>query len=76
VDHRNAVTSHVRAYQVARSIDSVLKPKGVGVVIKATHHRMSTRDVHKHGADLVTSHMLGCFRESPLMRQELLASTN
>jgi GTP cyclohydrolase I len=58
--------------QIANTISDVLKPQGVGVVIKATHHCMTTRGVHKTGTDLVTSRMLGCFRDSPLTRQEFL----
>ena len=43
------------------------------MVIKATHHCMSTRGVHKHGTDLVTSRMLGAFRNNPMTRQEFMA---
>src|SRR6476620_679474 len=57
----------------ANTIDEVLKPQGVGVILKATHHCMTTRGVHKPDTDLVTSRMLGCFRDSPLTRQELLS---
>jgi len=59
--------------QIANTIDEVLKPKGVGVILKATHHCMTTRGVHKPDTDLVTSRMLGCFRNSPLTRQEFLS---
>jgi GTP cyclohydrolase I len=59
--------------QIANAIDAVMKPQGVGVVIKATHHCMTARGVRKPGSDLVTSRMLGCFRDNPLMRQEFLA---
>lgn len=59
--------------QVANTIEQVLRPKGVGVVIKATHHCMTTRGINKQGTDLVTSRMLGCFRENPLTRQEFLS---
>ena len=59
--------------QVANTIEHVLKPKGIGVVIKATHHCMTTRGINKQGADLVTSRMLGCFRENPMTRQEFLS---
>ena len=59
--------------QIANTINDVLKPQGVGVVIKAHHHCMSTRGVHKHDSDLVTSRMLGCFRDNAITRQELLA---
>ena len=59
--------------QIANTINDVLKPQGVGVVIKAQHHCMSTRGVHKHDSDLVTSRMLGCFRENAMTRQEFLS---
>jgi len=59
--------------QIANTINDVLKPEGVGVVVKATHHCMTTRGVHKPGSDLVTSRMLGCFRENPITRQEFLS---
>ncbi len=59
--------------QIANVIDKVLNPLGVAVVIKATHHCMTTRGVHKHGTDLVTSRMLGCFRDNPITRQEFLS---
>lgn len=59
--------------QIANAIESALQPKGVGVIIKATHHCMTTRGVHKPDADLVTSRMLGCFRDDPIRRQELLS---
>jgi GTP cyclohydrolase I len=58
--------------QIANSIEEALKPQGVGVIIKATHHCMTTRGVHKTDTDLVTSRMLGVFRENALTRQELL----
>ncbi|HEX4892496.1 MAG TPA: GTP cyclohydrolase I FolE [Hyphomicrobiaceae bacterium] len=59
--------------QIANTINDVLKPQGVGVVIKAKHHCMSTRGVQKPGSDLVTSRMLGCFRDNAMTRQEFLA---
>jgi len=58
--------------QIANTINDVLKPQGVGVIIKATHHCMTTRGVHKPGTDLVTSRMLGCFRDNALTRHEFL----
>jgi GTP cyclohydrolase I len=51
--------------QIADVIEKVLQPQGVAVVIKATHGCMTTRGVHKHGVTLVTSRMLGCFRDNP-----------
>ena len=58
--------------QIANVIEDVLRPQGVGVVIKAVHHCMTTRGVHKPGTDLVTSRMLGSFRDNALTRQEFL----
>ena len=60
------------AAQIADTIDKVLKPKGVAVVVKATHHCMTTRGVHKPDTDLVTSRMLGCFRDNPQLRQDFM----
>jgi GTP cyclohydrolase I len=59
--------------QIANTIEHVLKPKGTAVVIKATHHCMTTRGINKQGSDLVTSRMLGCFRENPMTRQEFVS---
>jgi GTP cyclohydrolase I len=61
--------------QIANTIDTGLKPRGVGVIIRASHHCMTTRGVHKPDADLVTSRMLGCFRDDPQLRQEFLGLT-
>jgi GTP cyclohydrolase IA len=61
--------------QIANTIDEVLKPHGVGVVVKAVHHCMTTRGVHKPGTSLVTSRMLGCFRDNPQLRQQFLGMT-
>ena len=58
--------------QIADTIDRILKPKGVAVVIKASHHCMTTRGVHKPDTDLVTSRMLGCFRDYGQLRQEFM----
>ena len=59
--------------QIANTINDVLKPQGVGVIIKASHHCMTTRGVNKPDSDLVTSRMLGCFRDNALTRQEFLS---
>jgi len=61
--------------QIANTIDEVLKPHGVGVVVKALHHCMTTRGVHKPDTSLVTSRMLGCFRDNPQLRQQFLGMT-
>jgi GTP cyclohydrolase I len=59
--------------QIANTINDVLEPRGVAVVIEATHQCMTTRGIHKPGASLVTSRMLGAFREDPTTRREFLA---
>ena len=59
--------------QIADTIDEVLQPRGVGVVIEAGHQCMSTRGVHKPGVSMVTSRMLGAFRDDPSTRRELMA---
>jgi GTP cyclohydrolase I len=59
--------------QVANTINDVLKPKGVAVVIEAAHQCMTTRGVHKPGVTMVTSRMLGAFRDDPSTRREFLA---
>ncbi|MEM6670582.1 MAG: GTP cyclohydrolase I FolE [Pseudomonadota bacterium] len=58
--------------QIAQSIAGVLKPKGVAVVIEGEHHCMSTRGVHKPGVSMVTSKMLGAFRDNLSTRKEFL----
>lgn len=59
--------------QIAHCIQKVLEPKGVAVVIKAAHQCMTTRGVHKQGVTMITSTMLGEFRENPLTRREFLS---
>ena len=59
--------------QIANCIQEVLEPKGVAVVIEATHQCMTTRGVHKPGVTMVTSTMLGDFRKNPLTRREFLS---
>lgn len=58
--------------QIARCIQDVLQPKGVGVVIVAKHECMTTRGVHKTGVSMVTSKLMGSFREDALTRAEFL----
>lgn len=59
--------------QIANAIDTELQPLGVAVVIEASHHCMSTRGVHKTGVSMVTSRMLGSFRDDAMTRREFLA---
>jgi GTP cyclohydrolase I len=58
--------------QIANCIQSVLEPRGVACVIEATHQCMTTRGVHKHGVSMVTSTLLGAFRNDPMTRREFL----
>src|SRR3546814_15769091 len=58
--------------QIARCIQSVLKPQGVGVVVVAQHQCMTTRGIHKRGVSMVTSKMLGSFRDDARTSAELL----
>ena len=59
--------------QIANAIDEVLKPKGVAVVVEASHQCMTTRGVHKSGVGMVTSRMLGVLRDDPTTRREFLS---
>jgi GTP cyclohydrolase IA len=59
--------------QIANTLDDVLRPKGVAVVIEAAHECMTTRGVHKPGVHMVTSRMLGVFRTDPTTRREVLS---
>ena len=59
--------------QIAHCIQNVLEPKGLAVVIEATHQCMTTRGVHKPGVTMVTSSMSGDFRKNPLTRREFLS---
>jgi GTP cyclohydrolase I len=58
--------------QIANCIQEVLKPKGVGVVIDASHQCMTTRGIHKSDVSMVTSQMLGTFRKDARTRDEFL----
>lgn len=59
--------------QIADTINEVLKPKGVAVIIEAAHQCMTTRGIKKPGTVTITSRMLGCFRTDPATRSEFLA---
>jgi GTP cyclohydrolase I len=70
--HRLQIQEKLTA-QIANIINEVLQPKGVGVIIDASHQCMTTRGIHKPGMSMVTSHMLGTFRSDPRTRREFLA---
>jgi GTP cyclohydrolase I len=60
--------------EIAGCLQNVLKPRGVGVVVEATHQCMTTRGVHKRGVTMITSQMLGIFRTRQETRQEFLTA--
>ena len=65
-------TQETMTAQIADTIDRVLKPKGVAIVIDAAHQCMSSRGVHKTETSTVTSRMLGAFRDNPKSRMEFM----
>tara|TARA_B100001113_G_scaffold198936_1_gene162945 strand:+ start:893 stop:1483 length:591 start_codon:yes stop_codon:yes gene_type:complete len=65
-------TQETMTAQIADTINDVLQPKGVAVVIDAEHQCMSSRGVHKHGSTTITSRMIGVFRENQKSRMEFL----
>jgi GTP cyclohydrolase I len=70
--HRLQIQEKLTA-QIANTIHEVLQPLGTAVIIEAAHECMTTRGVHKTGVSMVTSRMLGAFRDDPTTRRELLA---
>jgi GTP cyclohydrolase IA len=62
--------------EIAKCLDGVLKPAGVGVVVEAVHECMTTRGVHKTGVTMATSYMQGIFRTQAKTRQEFLSAIN
>lgn len=62
--------------QIANTINSILEPQGVAVIIEAGHQCMTTRGVHRPGVGMVTSKMLGVFRDNSDTRRELLSMLN
>jgi len=70
--HRLQIQEKLTA-QIANTIQDVLQPLGTAVIIEAAHECMTTRGVHKTGVSMVTSRMLGVFRDDPATRRELLS---
>jgi GTP cyclohydrolase I len=60
--------------EIAGCLEAVLRPYGVAVVVEAAHQCMTTRGVHKTGVSMVTSRMLGAFRDQAQTRAEFLAA--
>ena len=59
--------------QIANSLNDILQPKGVAVVVEATHMCMTMRGVQKNGTIMQTSKLLGLFRSDPRTRQEFMS---
>jgi GTP cyclohydrolase I len=70
--HRLQIQEKMTA-QIADTLQDVLQPRGVAVVVEAVHHCMTTRGVHKTNVSMVTSRMLGAFRDNGETRREFLA---
>jgi GTP cyclohydrolase IA len=60
--------------EIANTLERVLRPQGVAVVVEGTHGCMTSRGVHQREATMVTSRMLGAFRDQPETRQEFLSA--
>ncbi len=69
-------TQEVLTAQLADTIDRVLEPQGVAVLIEAAHQCMTTRGIRKAGVVTVTSRTLGCFRDDPMRQAQFLSLTS
>jgi GTP cyclohydrolase I len=73
--HRLQIQERLTA-EIANTLDRVLGPHGVAILIEGTHGCMTSRGVRQSQATMVTSRMLGAFRDRPETRQEFLAAIN
>ena len=69
-------TQETMTAQIADTIQKVLQPKGVAVVVDASHQCMTTRGIHKTESSTITSRMLGAFRDNPETRSEFMNLIN
>jgi len=69
--HRMQIQERLTA-QIAETVDAVLNPRGVAVLLESSHHCMTTRGVHKDDASMVTSHMVGEFQTDRQLRAEFM----
>ena len=69
-------TQETMTAQIADTIQKVLEPKGVAVVVDASHQCMTTRGIHKTESSTITSRMLGVFRDNPETRSESVSYTH
>jgi GTP cyclohydrolase IA len=70
--HRLQIQEKLTA-QIANTLEEVLQPRGVAVVVEAAHQCITTRGIHKPGVTMVTSRMLGAFRTDASTRREFLS---
>lgn len=69
---RRLQTQETMTAQIAKTIDDVLRPKGVAIVISSEHLCMTTRGVRKTDVDMVTTRFTGAFREDPALQDRFL----
>lgn len=69
--HRLQIQEKMTA-QIADALNTVIQPRGVGVVVEGVHHCMTTRGIQKEGVAMITSSMFGDFRDDPKTRREFL----
>jgi len=69
-------TQELLTVQIANTINQVLKPKGVAVIIDAYHQCMTMRGVNKHNSTTITTKMTGSFQDNPQLRTELFTRIN
>jgi GTP cyclohydrolase I len=69
---RRLQTQETMTAQIGNCIEQALNPKGVAVIVKASHQCMTTRGVNKPGVAMVTRHMSGAFRNDPAMERRLM----
>ena len=69
-------TQETMTAQIADTIQKVLEPKGVAVVVDASHQCMTTRGIHKTESSTITSRMLGVFRDNPETRSDFMNLIN
>ena len=73
VDAKRLQIQEKMTAQIADTLQEVLKPRGVAVVVEAAHECMTTRGVHKPGVSMVTSRMVGAFRDDSMTRREFMS---
>lgn len=65
-------TQETMTAQIADTLNKVLKPKGVAVLIDAKHQCMTTRGIHKTNTTTITKRMTGVFKDDPNMEEKFL----